>query len=277
VSFRIEDFLNGSKEFDSISETPEVDMQILLCQLLGQSTAYLYSHPDTELTGQQARLLTALIERRKKGEPIAYLTGYKGFWTTDLRVTPNVLIPRPETELLVEMALEIERDQVKSAVDLGTGSGAIAIALATERPEWQITATDISAAALTLARQNARLNNTDIRFVQGNWCGAIAAEQFDLIISNPPYIDPADTHLLSPSIGFEPRNALVAADHGLGDLREIITVSRQHLAGGGQIILEHGYNQSSDVCDILTSSGYQQIQTRQDISGNERAVSARKP
>jgi release factor glutamine methyltransferase len=277
VSVRIEDFLAGAKEFDSVSETPDLDMQTLLCKVLGQSTAYLYTHNDTELTNDQLALLNELITRRKHGEPIAYLTGYKGFWTINLQVNSNVLIPRPETELLVEMALEIERDKVTSAVDLGTGSGAIAIALAKERPEWQILATDISASALSLASENALMNNTDIKFLQGSWCNAIAAEQVDLIISNPPYIDAADAHLQALSIGFEPRNALVADDHGLSALREIIRVSAQYLVSGGQIILEHGYNQSSEVCDILTSNGYQNIQTRQDISGHDRAIRACKP
>lgn len=266
----------ADKPLESCSETPDLDLQLILCHVIRRSRSYLFSHPDTQISRQQEAMLRDLLERRKRGEPVAYLTGIKGFWHIDCSVNSSVLIPRPETELLMEMALELEQDQVNTALELGTGSGAIAIALARERPAWTISATDISAAALSVARHNALANGASIELLEGSWYQPVPNRRFELIISNPPYIDPADPHLLAPSLKYEPVNALVADNKGLADLAQIITESNQHLNPGGWIILEHGYDQSAEVCDMLIQKGYESIDSRQDISGNDRAVIARK-
>jgi release factor glutamine methyltransferase len=211
------------------------------------------------------------------GHPIAYLIGTKGFWNFDLKVTADVLVPRPETELLVEIILEHLDSKKQLIADLGTGSGAIALALASERPEWQLVATDSSQAALNLAEENAKnLQLNNIEFRQGSWAAALKRENFDAIVSNPPYIDKGDTHLKQGDVRYEPVQALVAEDQGLADLKQIAAQALDKLKPGAILLMEHGYQQGEAVRHLLTQSGYNEIQTYKDLAGLERATMARR-
>ncbi len=271
----IEDILEIDSHLESLSDSPKLDVQTILCHVLGKSLSHLYSHPELRLSDLQARRYFDLLARRLTGEPVAYLTGTKGFWNIELNVNPSVLIPRPETELLVELALSLEQDQIKNLVDLGTGSGAIAISIAGERPQWDISATDITAEALATARNNALNNHVKINFIKGHWCQPLSDMRFDLIVSNPPYIATEDPHLALPELKHEPVAALVSDIDGLAALREIIQTSRQHLNPDGWMILEHGYDQSNKVCAMLEGNGYHAIEPYKDIAKTDRAVRAR--
>jgi release factor glutamine methyltransferase len=275
MTFVIKDILQLSEQLKTRSDTADLDIQILLCHVLKQSRSYLYSHPEQVLSDDQQQAFFELLASRRSGVPVAYLTGLAGFWTIELSVNRHVLVPRPETELLIELALSLDSQQIGNAVDLGTGSGAIAISLAKERPEWQLTATDISAQAINVARTNAQNNNTHIEFVVGSWYEPLASRSFDLIVSNPPYIRSTDEHLQQAELKHEPLDALVSDDNGLTALSTIITGVTRHLRSGGWIILEHGYDQSDDVCALLTDNGFSEIEPHQDNNGVDRAVMAR--
>ncbi|MGN6313584.1 MAG: peptide chain release factor N(5)-glutamine methyltransferase, partial [Rhodanobacteraceae bacterium] len=220
----------------------------------------------------------ALIARRARGEPIAYLIGSRGFHALELRVSPDVLIPRPETELLVELALaRIPVDAECRVADLGTGSGAIALSIARERPRARVLATDASGAALAVARDNARrLNLTNVGFAQGDWCAALGDGcDFDLIVSNPPYIAEDDPHLREGDLRFEPRAALASGADGLDAICAIVRDARAHLRGGGWLLLEHGFAQGAQVRALLQESGYREVFTERDLEGRERTTGAR--
>lgn len=275
MSASIGDILELASRLEAISDSPALDIQVILCHVLGKSRSYLYSHSEDKLPESQLTTFFELLRRRQNGEPVVHLTGTKGFWNIELSVNPTVLIPRPETELLVELALSLEQDQIKSMVDLGTGSGAIAISLARERPDWIVFATDITTGAITTARRNALSNNANVNFIQGHWCRPLADMRFDLIVSNPPYIKANDPHLAQPELKYEPLVALISDIDGLTALREIIANSKRHLNPGGRIILEHGYDQSNKVCAMLASNGYHSIEAYQDIANTDRAVMAR--
>ncbi|HMW83393.1 MAG TPA: peptide chain release factor N(5)-glutamine methyltransferase [Pseudomonadales bacterium] len=257
------------------SPTPELDARLLLCHLLGVGSSFLYGWPEHPLSATQQQQFEALIERRRQGEPIAYLTGRQGFWDLELRVDATTLIPRPETELLVELTLQRLPTTPLRLADLGTGSGAIALALAKARPAWQLVATDASPAALHVARDNAATLNLAHRvcFQQGDWCDALPAGRFAALVSNPPYIAADDPHLAA--LGFEPATALVAAENGLADLRRIAEQAPAHLLSGGWLLLEHGWQQGAAVRDLLSRLGYHQIETHHDLGGQERVTSAR--
>src|SRR6185312_15239860 len=214
----------------------------------------------------------ALVARRAAGEPVAYLTGRRGFWTLELEVTPATLIPRPETELLVELALErLPRDMACRVADLGTGSGAIALAIASERPQAQVVATDASADALAVARRNAqRQGFGNVRFVQGDWLAPLAGERFALIVSNPPYIEAADPHLARGDLRYEPAAALASGADGLDDIRRIIADAPAHLEAGGWLLFEHGWNQGDAARALLREAGYAQVFTAQDLEARDR-------
>jgi release factor glutamine methyltransferase len=215
--------------------------------------------------------------RRAAGEPLAYLTGRREFWSLDLAVTPDVLIPRPETELLVELALQrIPRNVKVDIADLGTGSGAIALALAHERPLTRVLATDASAATLTVARDNAaRLRNGNIEFAQGDWCAALGNRKFDLIVSNPPYIADKDAHLQQGDLRFEPRAALASGADGLDAIRVIVHGAPAHLKPGAWLMFEHGHEQGLAVRDLLEKSGFVEVFTERDLEGRERVTGGR--
>jgi release factor glutamine methyltransferase len=247
------------------------DLEILLGHCLGKSRTWLYTWPETELGQSELANFETLLVRRQAGEPVAYLTGEREFWSLRLRVNESTLIPRPETESLVEWALELPLPTAARVLDLGTGTGAIALALASERPAWQVSAVDASADAVALARGNGRANQlADVNIMQSDWYSAVAGSRFDLVVSNPPYIEPDDPHLSQGDVRFEPTSALVAGEAGLADLRSIIAAAPEHLAKAGWLLLEHGYEQGPAVRELLAEEGFGNISTRADLAGNER-------
>lgn len=236
----------------------------------------LYSDPQAAIEAAPLRQFKQLVERRVGGEPLAYITGHCGFWTLDLAVNPAVLVPRPDTETLMETALELLPPHECSVVDLGTGSGAIALALASERPAWHVTATDASPQALACARANAeRLQLQQLQFFQGRWFQPLAARRFDAIVSNPPYVAADDSHLRAAELMHEPATALVAADNGLADLAHITNHAPHYLKPGGWLLLEHGHDQGAAVRKLLRHAGLDAIATHKDLGGNERVTFGR--
>ena len=262
----------ASQRLTAVSETPLLDAEVLMAYLLGRDRSWLYAWPEHQLDEAQLVGFAKLVDARAGGRPIAHLTGRREFWSLPIAVNEHTLIPRPETEQLVEIALSLELPRIAHVLDLGTGSGAIALALANQRPTWQIVAVDSSAAALDVARDNARrLGATDIRFVQGDWLAALPGEEpFDLIVSNPPYIAASDPHLRAGDVRFEPASALVAGADGLADLRRIIADAPPFLRDGGWLWLEHGLAQGSAVGDLLRGRGFVDVQTRKDLAGQPR-------
>ncbi len=264
------------------SPQPEarLDAEILLCLIMDCPRSYLHTWPERELDAQHAQCFMTLIERRATGEPLAYLTGRWEFWSMVLEVTPDTLIPRPDTELLVELALQrIPMDGPSWHIaDLGTGSGAIALAIASERPACHVIATDRATAALTVAQRNAtNLNIHNIEFREGHWLAPLQGETFHLIASNPPYISSLDLRLSTSDIRFEPLSALASGIDGLDDIRIIAETARQHLVTGGWLLLEHGYDQGDATLQILRNLGYQEICGHRDFAGMDRVVSGRAP
>jgi release factor glutamine methyltransferase len=261
----------AARQLDRRVETPRLDAELLLSQALGVNRAWLAAHADATC---EPSAFQALLARRTAGEPLAYIAGYKDFWTLRLRVTPAVLIPRPETELLVELALLYDAPFARVA-DLGTGSGAIALAIASERPEWSITATDFFEAALSVARSNAsELKLGAVEFLQGHWLEPLAGRQFELIVSNPPYIDASDPALRQPALFREPRAALTPGDDGMASLREIIRNAPAHLTRPGRLLLEHGATQANRVARELVAAGFSHVRSHRDLAGHDRATEA---
>ncbi len=248
--------------------SPITDSIPLLTWVLKKNHAWLITNKDYTLTTKETNTLKALIEQRQQGVPFAYLSGVKGFYHLDFIVTPDTLIPRPETELLIDIALDLFKDKSCKLLDLGTGSGIIAITLADKNPHWQVVATDFSKQSLAVAKQNTTI---DIDFQQGSWFAAVPDKQFDLIISNPPYIEQDDPCL--KDLIHEPQTALVSGKDGLDDIRIIIKQAPQHLTNNGFLLLEHGYNQQLKIVDLLTTN-FTHIQTFKDYNSNNRAVLA---
>jgi release factor glutamine methyltransferase len=253
------------------------EVELLLSHALGRDRAWLYAHTDDPLAVADAIRFHALLLRRAAGEPLAYILGRREFWSLDLAVTPDVLIPRPETELLVELALQkIPQGIEVDIADLGTGSGAIALALARERPRARVLATDASGEALAVARSNAqRLGIHNIEFAHGDWCAALGARQFDVIVSNPPYIAAADSHLRSGDLRFEPPAALASGVAGLDAIRSIIRDASAHLKPGGWLLLEHGFEQGAAVRKLLVTAGCSGVSTVHDLEQRERVSAGR--
>lgn len=250
-----------------------LEAALLLCHLLRVPRSHLFAWPERELTPQQQAAYETLIQRRLAGEPIAHITGEREFWSLSLRVTRDTLIPRPETELLVERALShLARIHAPRIADLGTGSGAIALALASERPDAMVHASDRSAQALEVARENAtQLQLDNLAFFHGCWCDALpTGENYDLIVSNPPYIEAADPHLALGDLVHEPRSALVAGADGLEDIRTIAAQAPTHLKPPGWLLLEHGYAQGPAVRQILQTEGFRRVGTLPDLAGQPR-------
>ena len=253
------------------SSSARLDAELLLSAALGKSRSYLHTWPERIVSSEAADTYAAWLERRRAGEPVAYILGHQGFWKLDLEVAPHTLIPRPDTELLVEAALELLPASAAQVLDLGTGTGAIALALASECPAWQVTAVDRVEEAVALAERNRqRLHLANVQVRASHWFDALAGERFDLIISNPPYIASEDPHLSAGDVRFEPSSALVAGVDGLDDLRLIIARAPQHLVAGGWLLLEHGYDQASAVRELLTASGFSDVGSRRDLGGHER-------
>lgn len=248
------------------------DAEALLLHVLGQTRGWLYAHADDALAADVQTAICDLVERRAAGEPVAYLTGRRGFWTLELEVTQATLIPRPETELLVELALaRLPPDRPLHVADLGTGSGAIALALASERPQAHVTATDQSAAALAVARGNARrLGIANVRFAEGDWLAPLAGECFDLIVSNPPYIEAGDAHLAQGDLRFEPPAALASGRDGLDAIRRIVADASAQLAPGGWLLFEHGWHQGDAARALLRAAGYTEVFTAPDLEARDR-------
>jgi release factor glutamine methyltransferase len=258
--------------------TPELDAELLLAHALGVGRTRLRSHGEAVPSADAAASFLALIERRAAGEPVAYILGRKDFWTLELAVSPAVLVPRPETELLVERALALHVGGEARAADLGTGSGAIALALASARPRWRIVATDISVAALAVARANAvALGLERTEMVQGDWLACLPGRTFDLLLSNPPYVAAGDPALAQPELMREPRLALVAEDDGLAALRAIIGAAPAHLEPGGWLLLEHGATQAAAVAGALVARGFAQVRSHRDLAGRERMTEGQWP
>jgi len=257
------------------SPSPRLDAEVLLAFVLGKNRSYLRAWDDKELELVSLELFTQLVEKRRVGAPIAYLTEQREFWSRDFKVSPAVLIPRPETELLIELCLDsLSSGQKYAVLDLGTGSGAIAVTLAAERPLVEMTAVDKSVDALEIAKENAvRHNCPHIEFVLSDWLSALSTDAtFDFILSNPPYIAQDDVHLSQGDVRFEPMSALVAEDRGLGDIKRIAHDAEKHLRPGGQLWFEHGYNQARETQEILKALKYKEIKTYFDLSGQPRVT-----
>ncbi|NJO17184.1 MAG: peptide chain release factor N(5)-glutamine methyltransferase [Thioploca sp.] len=259
-------------------DTTRLEVEVLLCHVLRVKRSYLYTWPDCLLTTHQIKQFQALCQRRRQGEPIAYLIGHKEFWSLELQVTPATLIPRSETELLVEQALaRLPIDSDVQVVDLGTGSGAIALAIAQERPHCQVLATDNAPEVLAIAQQNAqRLRLHQIQFRVSDWWQALNQVTATVVVSNPPYVAITDPHLTQGDVRYEPRQALIAGKDGLAALRLLITQSWVHLELSGWLLLEHGYNQAAAVQKLLARQGYQMITTYPDLAGQPRVTVGQK-
>jgi release factor glutamine methyltransferase len=256
------------------SPSPAVDASILLCHVLGCSPSHLIAWPDNQLSPHQAMQFEEILQQRVDGKPVAYITGEREFWSLSLKVTSDVLIPRPETETLVEFVLEkFSSSPALTVADLGTGSGAIACALAAERPAWNIIATDSSTEALDIARHNASLHKLDnIRFVHGQWLEPLTGLDLDLIISNPPYIAFDDPHLVQGDVRFEPEAALASGKQGMDAITHLARQAGQHLKAGGWLIVEHGYDQQQLVYDCFQQAGFENIVQLTDLAGQPRVT-----
>ena len=267
----ISQVLQSAVQRNHLSDTATVDCELLLCHVLDVDRSYLKTWPDRELSSAVEEQFEQLLERRIEGEPVAYLIGTQGFWTLDLKVSPDTLIPRPETELLVETALELDLPRQAKALDLGTGTGAIALALASERSQWQISAVDLMPKAVQLASANCqRYEFENVEIFQSSWFAEIPAQRFDLIVSNPPYIEDGDRHLTQGDVRFEPASALVSGSDGLDDLRLLIAESVNYLADRGWLMVEHGYQQGPAVRELFRQAGFSAVETRADLNGLER-------
>lgn len=272
----IESLLNDSNLPDSPSA--RLDAELLLAHVLGKSRSYLHTWPERELDTEQCRVFTKFLERRRRGEPVAYILGRQGFWSLDLEVAPHTLIPRPDTELLVETALQLIPTTAAQVLDLGTGTGAIALALASERLAWQVTGVDRVAEAVALANRNAQqLRLANVRFHESHWFSMVEGQRYRLIVSNPPYIPAGDPHLEQGDVRFEPGSALIAGVDGLDDIRQIIAQAPDYLQDDGWLLLEHGYDQAAAVRELLVAGGFADVESRRDFGGHERISLGRRP
>ena len=253
------------------------EVERLLMHVLGRDRAWLFAHATDPVPPEVQAAFSALLQRRIAGEPVAYLTGRRNFWTLELKVTPDTLIPRPETELLVELALErTPHGQAVSIADLGTGTGAIALAIASERPQASVVATDLSAAALEVAGGNAATNAiANVEFRQGSWFAPLAGRRFHLIASNPPYIAEGDAHLQQGDLRFEPSAALSSGSDGLDAIRKIVAAAPHHLFSGGWLLLEHGWDQGEAIRALLEQAGFEDVSTAQDLELRDRVTLGR--
>lgn len=256
------------------SDSARLDAELLLAEVLNCERTYFYIWPENPLTEDQSKQYNDLLSRRLNGEPIAHILARREFWSLDLEVNNSTLIPRPDTEILVETVLNLNLPKSSHLLDLGTGTGAIALALATEYPQWSVTAVDVSEDAVALAevnRERCALNNVAIQ--QSDWFSSLETDDaFDIIVSNPPYIDAKDPHLREGDVRFEPLTALVADDNGLADIRLITDQSRYYLKPSGWLVVEHGYQQADAVQSIFKEYNYQSIQTQNDYGGNPRVT-----
>ncbi|MEQ3513090.1 peptide chain release factor N(5)-glutamine methyltransferase [Pseudoalteromonas sp. BZB3] len=257
------------------SDSPKLDAEVLLLHVLDKPKSYLFTWPEAELTEVQLSTFKKLIAERETGHPVAHLVGVREFWSLELEVNNSTLIPRPDTETLVEKALNLDLPTNAKMLDLGTGTGAIALSLASEQPDWQVTAVDYSEQAVSLAKRNQQklaLNNVTV--LQSDWFSSVSNQQFDLIVSNPPYIDELDEHLNQGDVRFEPKSALVAPDNGMADIKLIIEQARQYLAPNGYLLIEHGYQQALLLQEFFAQMAYSNILTIKDMAGCDRVTMA---
>ncbi len=264
----------AAARFVSLSKTPRLDAELLLCHVLKKNRTYLFAYPEKTLSPGEYQQWQDLLAQRCLQIPVAYLLGEKSFWDLDLMVNEHTLIPRPETELLVELALASCRGEWRSpsCLDLGTGSGAIALAIAKEKPDWKISAVDFSYAALEVAKINAEKNNIhNVDFFQSDWFSEVRGK-FDIIVSNPPYLDGSDPYLLTEEIRHEPRSALVADKNGLADIEKIMADARHYLKPEGMLLFEHGCEQGGAVRELFSLYGYKFVKTLTDLAGLERVT-----
>lgn len=268
----------ATSQLKGLSSSARLDAELLLAHALSLPRTYLYSHPEIQLNPEQCQHFQQLLHQRKEGVPIAYLTGTREFWSLPFQVNPHTLIPRPETELIVEIALRELNPMLSFPVlELGAGSGAIALALATERPQWQLIATDISDGAVATMQMNmAHLNISNVQIVQADWFTGLPGQSYAAILSNPPYIAANDPHLAQGDLRFEPHQALVSGNTGLEALYYLIDASYARLAPGGLLLLEHGCNQRQAVTQRLRAAGYQAINCWQDYQGHDRVSGGRR-
>lgn len=261
------------------SPTARLDAELLLAAALGKPRSFLHTWPERIVSTEAAHAFDGYLKRRRTGEPVAYILGLQGFWNIDLEVAPHTLIPRPETEMLVETALELLPGAIPhTLLDLGTGTGAIALSLAKDRPQWSVTAVDRVEDAVELAERNRqRLHLGNAKVLHSHWFSAVEGQRFDLILSNPPYIASDDPHLVEGDVRFEPSSALVSGADGLDDLRLIVSQAPAHLEAGGWLLLEHGYDQGAAVRELLLEHGFEEIKTRRDLGDHERITFGRVP
>ncbi len=260
------------------SDSAKLDAQVLLLSILDKPRSYLFTWPEKHLTEQQQIDFNKACQRRLNGEPVAHIVGFREFWSLPIKVNATTLIPRPDTETLVEYALALELPTDAKVLDLGTGTGAIALALASEMPNWRVTGVDRIADAVVLAQENKRrLNIQNAHFELSNWFSAVSKEKFNLIVSNPPYIEQGDEHLSQGDVRFEPLSALVADDDGMADIKQIITIARDYLITNGYLLIEHGYKQSAMVKEFFAQMSYSHILTIKDLGGNDRVTIAQWP
>jgi release factor glutamine methyltransferase len=262
----------------AVTDTTRLEAEVLLADVLTKPRSHLYAWPEKAPESALTDRFHRLLERRLRGEPLAYVLGRREFWSLDLAVTPDTLIPRPETELLVELALSVTpRDSRGSVADLGTGCGAVALAIAHERPRARVVATDASLKALAVAEHNARRLGLDLVFCQGDWYGALGSQRFDAIVSNPPYLTTRDPHLRRGDLRFEPSAALVAGQDGLTAIRTLVSGAAAHLSPGGWLFLEHGFDQEQSVPELLRDHGFEAVACHRDAAGLPRVSGGRRP
>jgi release factor glutamine methyltransferase len=263
----------GANLLASSSDSAKLDAQVLLLNILQKPRSYLFTWPEKQLTDEQSQAFELACERRLNGEPVSHITGYREFWSLQLEVNPTTLIPRPDTETLVELALSCNVPNDAKVLDLGTGTGAIALALGSEMPTWDIIAVDRIDDAVALAKRNQKrlaINNVCVK--QSNWFSALNNKKFDLIVTNPPYIEYNDKHLHQGDVRFEPLSALVADDAGLADIKQIITQSRDYLHSNGYLLIEHGFEQSAAVRHIFNQMAFINVSTVKDLGNNDRVT-----
>ncbi|WP_111641054.1 peptide chain release factor N(5)-glutamine methyltransferase [Marinimicrobium alkaliphilum] len=279
----IAECLRRAAELASVSDSPRLDAELLLCRVLERERTYLYTWPERELSASQAQAFDMLWQRRRRGEPVAHILGVREFWSLPLQVDASTLIPRPDTECLVEAALALTADDDPQArrrvLDLGTGTGAIALALASEKPRWSLLGIDRAPEAVALAERNrAALGLANAVFLESDWFAQVPpVPGFDVIVSNPPYIAEGDPHLTQGDVRFEPHSALVAAEQGLADLRHLIDRARDFLLPEGWLLLEHGFAQGEAVRALMATADYRSVASCADLGGQERVTLGQTP
>ena len=273
LSWAREEFCSHNVSDDGLHDSATIDSKILLAACLQREVVYLHTWPEKLLDESQMKLFQEYILQRSLGHPVAHIIGYRDFWSLRLKVSPATLIPRPETELLVEIALNLNLAEHSKVLDLGTGTGAIALALASENSNWLVTGLDKSFQAVALAKNNAVIHKLErVKFIQSDWFAAIEARKFDLIVTNPPYIEDNNHYLQQGDVRFEPKTALTSGVDGLDDIRLIVSQSKQFLTDNGYLLIEHGYKQSDQVTDILRAHGFKQVRNELDLNGLPRVT-----